>query len=275
MICETWPPRSAAAGGCLTLTPDPVAIDAQLVDDPHLGPLVAKDPGRRVPRTVDAAEFALRAVLGQQVSTAAARTHAARVVARLGDPIDDHAGGLTHLFPDPVRIAGVGPDTLAVPRARARTLIELAGALAAAEIDLGPATDWETSRRRLSALPGFGSWTVETIAMRALGDPDAMPVSDLGVVKATRTLGLPSTPAALLAASKTVEAPGGPTRFSTCGPPANTRSIGSRHDHRHSTPRLRCAPTKLPPRPALTANKPPPRPDPSVYTPSPPAQSAR
>lgn len=185
----------------LDLDADPVAVDEQLGSDPQLAPLVAKDPGRRVPRTVDPAEFALRAVLGQQVSTAAARTHAARLVTAHGEAIDDPGGGLTHRFPDPATLAGLDPETLALPRSRRRTLTTLAAALASEEIDLGPATAWDEARRKLMALAGLGPWTVETIAMRALGDPDAFLAGDLGVIKAARHLGLPSTPAALAAVS--------------------------------------------------------------------------
>ncbi len=181
----------------LDLDADPVSIDEQLACDPHLRELVARAPGRRVPGSVDPAEFAVRAVLGQQVSTAAAQTHAARLVSAHGEPIDDPAGGLTHLFPGPAALVGLDPETLALPRARRRTLFALVSALSSGEIDLGPATDWDEARRRLMALPGFGPWTVETIAMRALGDPDAFVAGDLGVVRAAQRLGLPSTPAAL------------------------------------------------------------------------------
>ena len=78
----------------------------------------------------------------------------------------------------------------------------MVAALASGEIDLGPAGAWDDARRRLMALAGFGPWTVETIAMRALGDPDAFLHGDLGVVRAARSLGLPATPAALVAASE-------------------------------------------------------------------------
>lgn len=186
----------------LDLDADPVAVDEQLGADRYLAPLVAAHPGRRVPRTVDPAELAVRAVLGQQVSTAAARTHAARLVTVHGDAIDDPDGGLTHLFPDPAILAGLDPATLALPRSRRATLTTLVAALASGDIDLGPATAWEDARRQLMALPGFGPWTVETIAMRALGDPDAFLAGDLGVVRAARKLGLPSTPAALAAVSE-------------------------------------------------------------------------
>src|SRR5205807_154054 len=101
---------STAVSRCrrlLDLDADPVATGDVLQADPLLAPLVAKAPGRRVPRTVDAAEFALRAVLGQQVSTAAARTYTARLVTAHGEPVTDAAGGLTHLFPGPAVLAAL------------------------------------------------------------------------------------------------------------------------------------------------------------------------
>ncbi|WP_371675824.1 AlkA N-terminal domain-containing protein [Streptomyces sp. NBC_01276] len=181
----------------LDLDADPEAVDDQLRTDPLLAPLVDKAPGRRVPRTVDAAEFAVRAVLGQQVSTAAARTHAARLVTAYGEPVEDPQGGLTHLFPAPEALAGLDPETLSMPRSRRTTLTTLVGALADGSLPLGIDSDWEAARAALNALPGFGPWTTEIIAMRALGDPDAFLPSDLGVRRAARGLGLPSTPAAL------------------------------------------------------------------------------
>jgi len=181
----------------LDLDADPVAVGDLLGADPVLAPLVAKAPGRRVPRTVDAAEFAVRAVLGQQVSTAAARTHAGRLAAAHGEPADDPAGGLTRLFPSMEALAAVDPATLALPATRRATLTALAAALAGGSIDLSVGGDWGQARAGLAALPGLGTWTVETIAMRGLGDPDALVPNDLGVRLAARSLGLPATPAAL------------------------------------------------------------------------------
>ncbi|MFZ3493587.1 AlkA N-terminal domain-containing protein [Streptomyces sp. 5.8] len=183
----------------LDLDADPEAVDEQLSADPLLAPLVAKAPGRRVPRTVDAEEFAVRAVLGQQVSTAAARTHAARLVRALGEPVADPSGGLTHLFPNPQALAGLDPESLAMPRSRRTTFTTLVSALADGSLPLGIDSDWEAARAQLGALPGFGPWTTEIIAMRALGDPDAFIPSDLGIRRAAQGLGLPSTPAALTA----------------------------------------------------------------------------
>ncbi|WP_437022943.1 AlkA N-terminal domain-containing protein [Streptomyces sp. enrichment culture] len=183
----------------LDLDADPAAVDDRLRADPVLAPLVGKAPGRRVPRTVDEAEFAVRAVLGQQVSTAAARTHAARLVTAHGEPVDDPEGGLTHLFPAPGALAELDPAALALPRTRRTTLTTLVARLADGSLDLGPAGDRADTRARLLALPGFGPWTADVIAMRALGDPDAFLPTDLGVRRAARGLGLPSTPAALTA----------------------------------------------------------------------------
>jgi len=183
----------------LDLDADPVAVADLLRADPVLAPLVDKSPGRRVPRTVDAREFAVRAVLGQQVSTAAARTHAGRLVAAHGEPVDDQAGGLTHLFPGMDALAALDPGTLALPRSRRETFTALTAALAGGRIDLGVGSDWQEARAGLAGLPGLGPWTVETIAMRGLGDPDAFVPADLGIRLAARELGLPATPAALTA----------------------------------------------------------------------------
>lgn len=190
----------------LDLDADPVAIVSHLRADPHLRTAVEAAPGRRVPRVSDPEAFALRAVLGQQVSTAAARTHAARLVQAFGERIDDPDGGLTHLFPTAEAVAGASSEALdaalRVPGSRRRTLLGVAGAIASGVVDLGAGSDWAEARRHLDALPGMGPWTIETIAMRALGDPDAFLVGDLGVVKIAATLGLPTDKRGLEAASR-------------------------------------------------------------------------
>jgi AraC family transcriptional regulator, regulatory protein of adaptative response / DNA-3-methyladenine glycosylase II len=182
----------------LDLDADPVAVAELLSADGALAPLVQKAPGRRVPRAVDPAEFALRAVIGQHISTAAARTHAARLAAAYGEPVDDPGGGLTRLFPEPAALAAA-PDSLAVPRSRRESFAALALALASGHIDLSVGSDWHEVRQRLATMPGLGPWTVETIAMRALGDPDAFPASDLGVRAGARQAGLPDEARALTA----------------------------------------------------------------------------
>lgn len=176
----------------LDLDADPEAVTDALGADAELGTLVAKAPGQRIPRTVDESELAVRAVLGQQVSTRAARTHAARLVAAYGVPVVDTVGGLTHTFPTVAQLAEIDPAHLAVPGARRRTLTALVEALAGGDVQLGPGSDWDRARRALLALPGIGPWTAEVIAMRGLGDPDAFPATDLGLRAAATQLGLPS-----------------------------------------------------------------------------------
>jgi AraC family transcriptional regulator, regulatory protein of adaptative response / DNA-3-methyladenine glycosylase II len=194
----------AAVARCrrlLDLDADPTAVDDALAEDPALAPLVRAVPGRRVPRSVDAEELAVRAVLGQQVSTAAARTHAARLVAAHGEPVADPDGGLTHLFPAPAALAELDPAALALPAARREALLGLVRALASGELVLDAGADRQRARAELLALPGIGPWTVETVAMRGLGDPDAFLPTDLGVAAAARRLGLPASPGALRAHS--------------------------------------------------------------------------
>jgi AraC family transcriptional regulator, regulatory protein of adaptative response / DNA-3-methyladenine glycosylase II len=131
-------------------------------------------------------------VLGQQVSTKAARTHLGRLVAAYGQPIHDPAGALTHTFPSVEQLAVIDPVHLAVPKARQRTVNALVAGLAGGRVALDAGCDWERARRQLLDLPGVGAWTAEVIAMRGLGDPDAFPASDLGLKLAARQLSLPA-----------------------------------------------------------------------------------
>jgi len=181
---------TAAIARCrrlLDLDADPEAVDRHLAADPLLAPLVTAGPGRRVPRTVDGDEYAVRAVLGQQVSTTAARTVAGALAAEHGDPVVDPTGGLSVLFPTPERLTGATP---ALPGGRVRTFAAVVGALADGQVDLGPGADRVAARRDLGRLDGVGPWTVEMVAMVALGDPDAFPVGDLGLRRAAGRLGL-------------------------------------------------------------------------------------
>lgn len=186
----------------LDLDADPEAVTAALSEDPVLGPVVAAAPGRRIPRTVDAPEMAVRVILGQQVSTKAARTLAGRLAARCGSAIDDPGGGLSHVFPSPEELQELDPELLAMPRTRQRAVSALVGALVDGTVELDPGADWRRARHHLAALPGIGPWSVELIAMRALGDPDAFPATDMGVLKGAEALELPVSPAALLAHSQ-------------------------------------------------------------------------
>jgi AraC family transcriptional regulator of adaptative response / DNA-3-methyladenine glycosylase II len=173
----------------LDLDADPSAIVSALAADPLLAPLVSARPGLRVPGCVDGTEIAVRAVLGQQISVAAARTHAARLVQRHGEPLAAPDGTLTHVFPTSAALAEADDDVLAMPERRKLTLRGVCAALRDG-IDLDAGADRQRTRRELLALPGIGPWTVEYVAMRALGDPDAFPASDLGVLHGLRALGV-------------------------------------------------------------------------------------
>ncbi len=171
------------------LDADPVAIDGQLGANELLGPLVAATPGRRVPGTVDGAELAVRAVLGQQVSVAGARTLAGRLARDIGEPLAVPDGEVTHLFPSAAAIAAIDPARLAMPNARKRALVGLCAALADGTVAIDPGADRADLDARLQALPGIGPWTTAYVALRALGDPDAFMPSDLGVRHALERLG--------------------------------------------------------------------------------------
>lgn len=181
----------------LDLDADPVAVAALLGEDPLLAPLVQACPGRRVPRTVDGEEFALRAVIGQQISVAGARTVAARLTARYGKPLTAPDGALTHLFPEPAALADADPLDLPMPARRGASLSGLARALATGEVVLDPGTDRLGAADALGALPGIGPWTIAIVALRALGDPDAFPADDLGIRRAATRLGMPEEAVAL------------------------------------------------------------------------------
>ncbi len=175
----------------LDLDADPTAPAEHLAGDPLLAPLVRVAPGLRIPGAVDGAELAVRAVLGQQVSVAAARTAAARLTLALGEPLEGVEGvdgdpstspTLTHLFPSPAAIAAAPRDVLpGAPARRLATLQALARLLAGGDLAIDPGSDRAAVRARLLAVPGIGPWTADYIALRALADPDAFLPTDLGV----------------------------------------------------------------------------------------------
>jgi AraC family transcriptional regulator, regulatory protein of adaptative response / DNA-3-methyladenine glycosylase II len=178
----------------LDLDADPGAVAEHLCAEALVGPLVRAAPGLRVPGTVDGAELAVRAVLGQQVSVPAARTGAGRLVAEHGDALARPRGAVTALFPAPAALAALDPARLPMPRARAKALVALCRALADGELRLDAGADRVEARRALMALPGIGPWTAGYVAMRALGDPDVFLAEDLGVRHALRRLGGPDDP---------------------------------------------------------------------------------
>jgi AraC family transcriptional regulator of adaptative response / DNA-3-methyladenine glycosylase II len=182
----------------LDLDADPVAVSEAFLSDAALAPLVARRPGLRVPGSVDGPELAARAVLGQQVSVAGARTLAGRLVGARGEALPGTLigpdGPLTHLFPVPETVAGLEPGEIGLPAARHGALVGLARALGRGEISLDAGADRDEARRRLLALKGIGPWTASYVAMRALGDPDVFLPEDLGIRRASTRLGLPASP---------------------------------------------------------------------------------
>jgi AraC family transcriptional regulator of adaptative response / DNA-3-methyladenine glycosylase II len=169
----------------LDLDADPTAINAVL----H--PFFPQGDGLRVPGTVDGFELAVRAVLGQQITVAAARTLAQRLVTRFGEALADPPGeqwpALTHLFPTPVALAEAGGDALGqlgIVKQRQAAIVAIAQAVAENRISLHSGADVQATVAALKALPGIGDWTAQYIAMRALRWPDAFPAGDVALHKA-------------------------------------------------------------------------------------------
>ncbi len=180
------------------LDADPTSVDAALQADPVLAPLIARRPGLRVPGHPDGTELVTRAVIGQQVSVAGARTVAAQLTRRFGKPLDAPAGSITHLFPDAATLATVDAAEYPMPRARGSALRTVALAIADGELMIDPGADRDDLRARLVALPGVGPWTAEYVLMRAVGDPDAFMPTDLGVRRAFEANELDARPRAVL-----------------------------------------------------------------------------
>jgi AraC family transcriptional regulator of adaptative response / DNA-3-methyladenine glycosylase II len=168
------------------LAADPAAIGEHLARDPALAPLVAARPGLRVPGAWDGFELAIRAILGQQITVVAARGLAGKLVAAHGDPLPAEfaAEGLTHVFPNPKRLAGADFAALGMPRARAAALTAMTEAAVADPLIFGPRRGLDEAIAALKALPGIGEWTAQYIAMRELREPDAFPAADIGLMRA-------------------------------------------------------------------------------------------
>ncbi len=167
------------------LDAEPTVIDAALARDRTLRPLVRARRGIRVPGAIDPFEVSVRAVLGQQVSVGAATKLAGRLVERYGTPVPGiGALGLTHLFPDATTLAEADLTEVGLTRARARAVNGLATAVASGALSLHRARDLDHTIAELRSLPGFGPWTAQYVAMRACGERDAFPASDLGLRRA-------------------------------------------------------------------------------------------
>ncbi|MFE3291631.1 DNA-3-methyladenine glycosylase 2 family protein [Rhodococcus sp. NPDC059234] len=181
-------PAVARLRHLLDLDADPEAVDGALSTDPALAPAVAAAPGLRVPGNVDPAELLLRTMIGQQISLAAASTQTARLVAALGDPVDDPH--LTHVFPSPAAVAGRGGEVLTGPAARVDAVVGVAEALAEGTLTLHAGRTAADLRADLLSYKGIGPWTADYVVMRTLADPDVLLGTDLVVRQGARALGV-------------------------------------------------------------------------------------
>ncbi|MGL6161820.1 AlkA N-terminal domain-containing protein [Microbulbifer sp.] len=180
------------------LDADTAEIATQLAADPLLAREIARTPGVRLPGAWDPFEYALRAILGQQISVAAATTIAGRVVARYGESFVGDSGEEHRLFPTPEQLTDADFDGLGLTRARAQTLREFVAATLDGRVNFAETelADWCA---RVTALPGIGDWTAQYIAMRGLSMPDAFPASDLGILQALGENGEKAKPKQALA----------------------------------------------------------------------------
>ncbi|MCS5498788.1 helix-turn-helix domain-containing protein [Cnuibacter physcomitrellae] len=191
------------------LDADPVAVDAALVDGALVGGALAdgadrassgsalaaavrSNPGIRLPGTVDPAEMLVRAMVGQQISVAAARTHLSRLAAVAGRPLAME-GGPELLFPDPAAIAEHA-EAVTGPRARLAALRGAAEAMASGSLVLTSGDAAAEQRAALLAMPGIGPWTAGYVSMRVLGAPDVLLTGDVALRTGAAVLGAPSTP---------------------------------------------------------------------------------
>lgn len=185
--------RDEAVARCrrlLDLDADLSAVEAELGADPVLGPLVERRPGLRVPSTVDGFELAVRAIVGQQISVAGARTVLGGLAARYGEPLHG-VDGLARRFPSPQALAGADPAQFPFPRVRGEALRALARLVIEGRLDLDTGADAAAARAALLGIRGVGPWTASYIGMRALADRDAWLPGDVGLRNALERLGLP------------------------------------------------------------------------------------
>ena len=188
-LCAALPLLIARVRALFDLDADPQAINAVLHASFPTG------DGLRVPGALDGFELAVRAVLGQQITVAAARTLAGRLVARFGAPVATPWPQLNRLFPTPAALAGLGTDadmlggqsslaSLGIVRQRQAAMVSLARAVHSGQLQLHAGVDVPATARLLKSLPGIGDWTAQYIAMRALPWPDAFPAGDVALHKA-------------------------------------------------------------------------------------------
>lgn len=196
---QDFPLLHARVRHLFDLDADPVTVDSALTALPAIRPLVAATPGVRVAGCVDPHELLFRAMVGQQISVAAARTILTRVVTGLGEPAPSFAPGLTHMFPLAQAIADEGFTVLRGPKARRNALVGAAQELVCGRLRLDFDREPAALREALLALRGVGPWTADYVRMRVTGDPDVFLIGDGALRAGARRLGLVSDRAQLLA----------------------------------------------------------------------------
>ncbi len=193
LTLESWSDLPAAVERIrrlLDLDADPTAVDAHLAADPLLAPWVVATPGRRAVGSVDPFETAVRAIIGQQISVAGARTVAGALVTHAGEPLRVADDELDVVFPSPAALAAHAdePAGFAMPASRRTTIGRLAAALDIGDVALDVGASPATVRRQLLGLRGIGPWTADYVIMRGLGNPDVLLDSDLIVRRMLETL---------------------------------------------------------------------------------------
>lgn len=179
------------------LDADPIAVDEALARHAELAPLVARVPGIRVPGAADAHEMLVRAMVGQQITVAAARSALTVLCDALGEAVEHGAGSETRLFPTMTAIAEHGHEVLRGPAARTRAIVGAAAALADGSLSLGPGDEAAGQRAALLAMPGIGPWTADYVRMRVIGDTDVFLPGDVAVRTGAAAAGLPAEARAL------------------------------------------------------------------------------
>ena len=165
------------------LNADWAAIARSLGADPRLAASLRAQPGLRVPGCWNGFELTVRAILGQQITVKGATNLAGRLAKSFGQPLAA-ANGLTHLFPTPEVLADAKLTGVGLTEKRAQTIRALARCVSDGQISFDRIIDSESFLKRLCEIPGIGSWTAQYVAMRALGEPDAFPTGDLGLLRA-------------------------------------------------------------------------------------------
>ncbi|XAS68911.1 AlkA N-terminal domain-containing protein [Micrococcaceae bacterium Sec5.7] len=169
------------------LDADPVAIDGALGSDPRLLAVVAGSPGIRMPGAVDPQELLIRAMIGQQITVAAARTALTQLSAAGSDSLVPE-DGLHRMFPTAAQIADTGFELLRGPQRRIDSIRAAAAAMASGELDFGYGDDLPGLEAKLLPLAGVGPWTVGYVAMRVIGAPDVFLANDAAVRNGIRSL---------------------------------------------------------------------------------------